>query len=338
MLRVSSPKYLIQRFTGILEGTMLRATLGLLCALLMTNSAKGQNFNSTWEASSHQFPDSICARWGFILDTDTEVPVLEGDTLVISSSSFSEGMIYWQTGAELDIQNTWIMEFVVKYISGSSNLETVAPIYIDFSRDTDNGNIFWIDQDRIFLWSGHHVMGATQNVDTDDAFHTYRIEFEGGGAIRVYYDDSLVLNGSMYSNPGYWVLGPRIVWGEGAANSQGVSKWLSFRHNAYALTTDFDGDAVYDSCDNCQFTFNPSQSDCDNDGIGDACESFVSGDADNSGSITISDAVYLINYIFSGGPAPCPLRNGDADCSGSVTISDAVYLIAYIFSGGPAPC
>jgi agmatine deiminase len=65
---------------------------------------------------------------------------------------------------------------------------------------------------------------------------------------------------------------------------------------------------------------------------------FVCGDADGSGSVDISDAVSLIAYIFSGGPAPNPLTAGDGDCSGSVDISDAVYLIAYIFSGGPAPC
>ncbi len=62
------------------------------------------------------------------------------------------------------------------------------------------------------------------------------------------------------------------------------------------------------------------------------------GDADGSGLITISDAVFLINFIFSGGPMPNPLSSGDADCSGNVNISDAVYLINYIFSGGPAPC
>ncbi len=64
----------------------------------------------------------------------------------------------------------------------------------------------------------------------------------------------------------------------------------------------------------------------------------ICGDADGSGTVTISDAVYLINYIFSGGPAPDPLLSADADCSGTVTISDAVYLINYIFSGGPVPC
>ncbi len=65
---------------------------------------------------------------------------------------------------------------------------------------------------------------------------------------------------------------------------------------------------------------------------------FVCGDADGTGIVTISDAVYLINYIFGGGPAPAPVVRGDADCNGIVTISDAVYLINYIFGGGAAPC
>jgi hypothetical protein len=62
------------------------------------------------------------------------------------------------------------------------------------------------------------------------------------------------------------------------------------------------------------------------------------GDADGSHDIDIADVVYLINYIFSGGPAPNPLVAGDADCSGDIDIADVVYLIAYIFSSGPEPC
>jgi hypothetical protein len=65
---------------------------------------------------------------------------------------------------------------------------------------------------------------------------------------------------------------------------------------------------------------------------------YLPGDADDSGEIDIDDVVYLIAYIFSGGPPPDPIEAGDADCSGDIDIDDVVYLIAYIFSGGPAPC
>jgi hypothetical protein len=65
---------------------------------------------------------------------------------------------------------------------------------------------------------------------------------------------------------------------------------------------------------------------------------YVCGDANADAAVDISDAVYLIAYIFSGGAAPNPLIAGDASCDSAVDISDAVYLIAYIFSGGPKPC
>ena len=65
---------------------------------------------------------------------------------------------------------------------------------------------------------------------------------------------------------------------------------------------------------------------------------YICGDASGEGAVDISDAVYLISYIFAGGPAPNPLAAGDANCDAAVDISDAVYLIGYIFAGGPAPC
>ncbi|MBK7093216.1 MAG: dockerin type I repeat-containing protein [bacterium] len=65
---------------------------------------------------------------------------------------------------------------------------------------------------------------------------------------------------------------------------------------------------------------------------------YICGDADNSGSVNISDVVRIINYIFSGGTVPDPLESADVDCNSSVTISDVVYLISHIFSGGPVPC
>jgi len=65
---------------------------------------------------------------------------------------------------------------------------------------------------------------------------------------------------------------------------------------------------------------------------------FVCGDANTDQSVDISDAVYLIAYIFSGGAAPSPMTAGDANCDDAVDISDVVYVVSYIFSGGPRPC
>jgi hypothetical protein len=64
---------------------------------------------------------------------------------------------------------------------------------------------------------------------------------------------------------------------------------------------------------------------------------YITGDANGDGTVNITDAVYLVTYIFGGGPPPVPLLSGDANCDGTVNITDAVYLITYIFGGGPPP-
>jgi len=72
-------------------------------------------------------------------------------------------------------------------------------------------------------------------------------------------------------------------------------------------------------------------------GIG-ICPEFLCGDVNSSGFVDVDDIVFLITFIFGGGPAPLPLVSGDADCSGDRDIDDVVYLIAYTFANGPVPC
>jgi hypothetical protein len=61
------------------------------------------------------------------------------------------------------------------------------------------------------------------------------------------------------------------------------------------------------------------------------------GDADGSGYVDVDDVVFLLHFMFTGGPAPSPIILGDNDCSGDVDIDDVVYLIEYIFAGGHVP-
>jgi hypothetical protein len=65
---------------------------------------------------------------------------------------------------------------------------------------------------------------------------------------------------------------------------------------------------------------------------------YICGDANGDQSVNVADAVYLVNYIFKGGPAPDPVEAGDANLDEQVNIGDAVYLINFIFRGGPEPC
>ena len=61
------------------------------------------------------------------------------------------------------------------------------------------------------------------------------------------------------------------------------------------------------------------------------------GDANSDMAINVGDAVYLVNYVFKGGPGPDPICLGDANGDGDTNVGDAVYLINYTFKGGPAP-
>ena len=61
------------------------------------------------------------------------------------------------------------------------------------------------------------------------------------------------------------------------------------------------------------------------------------GDANTDWTINVGDVVYLVSYIYKGGPPPDPLCVGDVNDDGIVDVADVVYLVNYLYSGGPAP-
>ncbi len=72
---------------------------------------------------------------------------------------------------------------------------------------------------------------------------------------------------------------------------------------------------------------------------GDCCIPPLRGnvDYDIGDIIDISDLVYLVDYMFTGGPAPPCFEEADMNADGSLDIADLVYLVDYMFTGGPVP-
>ena len=66
---------------------------------------------------------------------------------------------------------------------------------------------------------------------------------------------------------------------------------------------------------------------------------FIRGDCNTDAVIDLTDAVYLLNYNFTGGPAPACIAACDADGDGSVSgqVTDALYLLSFSFLGGAPP-
>jgi hypothetical protein len=64
---------------------------------------------------------------------------------------------------------------------------------------------------------------------------------------------------------------------------------------------------------------------------------FRRGDSDASGTLQLTDAVFMLNYLFRSGPAPSCADAADADDNGAIQITDAVLTLNHLFLGGPAP-
>jgi len=82
----------------------------------------------------------------------------------------------------------------------------------------------------------------------------------------------------------------------------------------------------------------PNYVDCGTEDLIINEQAYICGDANSDEDVNVSDAVYIINYVFAGGNPPDPLESGDANCDGTCNVSDAVWIINYVFVGGNEPC
>jgi probable HAF family extracellular repeat protein len=64
---------------------------------------------------------------------------------------------------------------------------------------------------------------------------------------------------------------------------------------------------------------------------------FRRGDSNADGNPDLSDAVFTLSHLFSGGSMPSCGDAADADDNGVLEITDAIYFLNFLFLGGPSP-
>jgi hypothetical protein len=99
-------------------------------------------------------------------------------------------------------------------------------------------------------------------------------------------------------------------------------------------TGDFDGDGVSDIAFDERGLTNTAGQVNVVFGFGPATD-FVRGDANFDDAVGISDAIFTLRFLFQGGVWPACEDAADTDDTGSITLTDAVRLLEHLFRSGP---
>lgn len=67
-------------------------------------------------------------------------------------------------------------------------------------------------------------------------------------------------------------------------------------------------------------------------------QAVIPGDSNGDSLLNMGDLVYLVKYLFAGGPLPTPLQTGDLNCDEKISTADLIYLLNYLFKSGPSLC
>jgi hypothetical protein len=209
----------------------------LAAALAASAPLASAGFVSDWRASSGLFPDQISPAYTLFDEASPENPILSGGVLTLGSSPNSERMFYIQLEPLVDTSQPFYLEAKVKLVSGSSSDPSRGPINFLLTTAPGVGNTLHIDTDVVFFNSSANTRGPSAVVQTDDAFHTYRIDYNGAGTFTLRYDTNPVpiLSASTFADLAFNGSQKRLSFGEGSILAQGTSQWEYVQHNALAV-------------------------------------------------------------------------------------------------------
>ncbi len=215
-------------------------TLALAAAAALVAAAPAaQAAVVTWYATGGETPDVAVPQWELVDNASPENPVLASDVLTIGGSAIAEQMYYTMDGANADFsgQATYWLEARLRV--NTQSLTTGwwrAPVTMGIGFAGGGLAIFELRRDHVYLRNGDNSRAAFSNLlDTDDEFHTWRMEVMGttaGSIVNVYQDGTLVLSDDSVYNFGS---GNRVFWGDSSVIAGGRSEWTYVSTNLAAL-------------------------------------------------------------------------------------------------------
>lgn len=215
-------------------GTVLPVVI--LFAHFFFHAPSAQAEMVVWDAGLDLLPNEQSPVWTWEGPTSGEAATITSAVMTIrSASKVSDVAAFSQTAGNLSVPtNLWI-EGRTRWVSGTDAHPSRSHVSIHVTTTPNVGNSLWISQDSICILTNLGAVGASAAVDTDDAMHTYRIEVQGtnaGSPFQVYYDGTLKLSGTLFSNASLHGAVPRVFWGDGTITEGGVSEWEYLAHNA----------------------------------------------------------------------------------------------------------
>ena len=201
----------------------------VLLLVLFASVVPASAVTITWGAGSGLLPDQLVPPWMLIDSSPGFDPVLAGGVLTLATGSDGENMGYSYQLPVVDTSGPFFVEFDARFVSGTSSHVARAPMVVILVVGPSEGILFFMGLDVIFDNSANVTRGTTVLVDTNDAFHTYRIEVDGAGGYDVFYDGGLSLSGATYISASDFGGSPeQISWGELSILATGTSEWTRF--------------------------------------------------------------------------------------------------------------
>lgn len=188
----------------------------------------------TWDAASGLLPDQA-GPWTLADGSSAHDPTLASGVMTLTTEAdYSRYMYYELGGAGVAFPGSgsyWV-EATLKVDSAA----TVpgwwrAPVVIGMGFDNGNFATLELASDSAWIRDGNNSSSAWATVDTDDAFHTWRLEVDGqdaGAQVRVYQDGIEIL-----AAPGVFYNGGTrsVFWGDATVLSYGTSEWQTVSTN-----------------------------------------------------------------------------------------------------------